>query len=424
VALLPAWRLAAADASERLRAGRAAAGAGPATERVRTMLLAVQVTVAVTLLVVTGLVSASLLRVLAADRGFETDRVVSASVSFQSSNYASEASRIALFDRMLDAVQALPGVRAATVASMLPLGGEGQVNFLVTDRAPAARSERPSANYRFVGPDYFRTLGVALVRGRAFTLADRRPDRPIPAVVSAPVAARLWPGEDPIGRQFRRGIEGEIGFEVVGVAADARLTSLERVPPLMVYVPYWWGIGTRAFTSLLVRTDGGPETLAPDLRRAIAGVDPQIALDAVQPLEARVDAATALRRYQVQLVAGFGVFALAIATLGVYAVTSYAVSRRRREMNIRAALGARRGEVLALIVRQSSLPIALGLAAGMAAAVAGGGLVRSLLYEVDARDPAVLSSSAAVVAFVALGAAMLAARRGTSIDPAAALREE
>jgi putative ABC transport system permease protein len=275
-----------------------------------------------------------------------------------------------------------------------------------------------------VAPDHFRTLGIPLVRGRSFSLADRTVDRATPAVVSAPVAALLWPNQDPIGRQFSRGIEGERGFEVVGVAADARLTSLERVAPLMVYVPYWWGVRTRAFTSLLIKGSVGPEALAPDLRRAIAGLDPEIAIDAIRPLDARVDAATALRRYQVQLFAGFGGFALAIATLGVYAVTSYTVSRRRREMNIRAALGARRAAVFGLILRQSSTPIALGVAAGAAAATAGGGLVRSLLYDVDARDPAILVSAAGLVAIVALGAAVAAARQGTAIDPAAALRED
>jgi hypothetical protein len=305
---------------------------------------------------------------------------------------------------------------------MLPMRGEGQVNFIVPAGAAGPPSEHPSANFRFIAPEYFEALEIAIERGRAFADDERRTDRPAPVVVSASVAERLWPAQDPLGKRFSRGIPGEQEFEVVGVATDARTTAIERTPPLMVYVPYWWG--TRTTTSLIVKTAVDPLALGSDLRRAVQIVDPEIAVGQVRTLQDLVDDAVAGRRYQAELFVVFGLVALFIATLGIYAVTSYSLSRRRREMNIRVALGANRNDVLGLVVRQTSLPLIAGLLGGIAGALAIGGSVASLLYEVRPRDPVVLTSVAALVAIVALAATMTAARRGLSLDPMAALRDE
>jgi ABC-type antimicrobial peptide transport system permease subunit len=236
------------------------------------------------------------------------------------------------------------------------------------------------------------------------------------------VATRLWPDENPLGQRFSRGIAGEQGFEVVGVAANAHTTSIERTPPLMVYVPYWWR--SRASTSLLVKTALAPTSVVADVRRVIQNIDPEIAIGEVRPLGEVVDAATAGRRYQTQLFAAFGVAALLIATLGVYAVTSYSLSRRKREMNIRVALGAGRSDVLRLVAQQAGRSIGIGVGLGLAGALAVGGTIRSLLYDVPARDPLVLAGVAATVGVVAIIATLVAARQGISIDPVAALRED
>jgi ABC-type lipoprotein release transport system permease subunit len=241
-------------------------------------------------------------------------------------------------------------------------------------------------------------------------------------VISASVAKRLWPGQEPLGKTFSRGLEGEPGFEVVGIAADARTTSLERTPPLMVYVPYWWQ--TRTNLSLLVKTQVDPLTLAPAIRRAVEQVDPEIAVGQALLLQDAVNAATAARRYQARLFVVFGVVALLIATLGVYAVTAYSLSKRRREMNIRVALGARTSEVIRLLMRQTSASVLPGVLAGIAGALALGGAISSLLYEVRPRDPIVLGTVAIGVGAAAVVAALVATRNGLSIDPAAALREE
>lgn len=422
VAILPVLHLVHRDPQAALRSGSSAAGQGPAGLRARTVLTAVQVALAVTLLTITALLGTSLLRVLDIDYGFSTDHVVSASIAMPAARYSDDRSRVDAFDRILGGVSALPGVVSASSTSLLPMRGEGQVNFVVADGTSVPRSEQPSANFRFVSPDYFAALQLPVQSGRMFLLAERGRGPLTPSVVSASLAARLWPEQDALGKVFSRGIEGEPGFEVVGVAADARTTSLERTPPLMVYVPYWWR--TRTSLSLLVKTSVEPLTLAPAIRRVVEQIDPEIAVGQVRLLQEAVNAAAAARRYQSRLFVVFGVVALLITTLGVYAVTAYSLSKRRREMNIRVALGAHTTDVVRLLMQQTSAAVLPGVVAGVGGALALGGAIASLLYEVRPRDPLVLGVVAIGVGVVAVLASLLATRNGLSIDPAAALREE
>jgi predicted permease len=422
VALVPAWRMAAGDVQAALRAKATAVASDRGSTRSHATLLALQVGLSVTLLVVTALLGTSLMRVLTVDRGFSAERVLATEVALPATRYAEEPVRRAAYDRLLAAVRALPGVEGATTTSMLPLRGQGQINFIAPEGNTLPRSALPSANFRFVAPEFFRTLGIVVRRGRSFGDAERDPNRPVPALVSEPTAERLWPGEHPIGKRFSRGIATERGFEVVGVVADARMTSLDHQPPLMVYLPYWWR--SRPATSLLIKTAVDPVSLLPDVRRVIREIDPEIAVGGARPLGQIVDASVAGRRYQVRLFVAFGLVALFIATVGVYAVTSYGVSRRRREMNIRVALGAQTPQVMALILRQAATPVIAGIVAGACGALAVGGIVSSLLFEVQARDPLIVATVVAIVGSVGLVTCGLTARRGLSLDPAAALRDE
>ncbi len=421
VAMLPVLHLDDRDPQSALRSGSSGSGAGRAGVRARAILTATQVALAVTLLTVTALLGTSLLRVLDIDYGFSTDHVLSVPIALPASRYADPPARIGAFDRILSGVKALPGVRSVSSTSLLPMRGEGQVNFVVAAGTNVPRPEQPSANFRFIAPEYFTALELPMPQGRMFSL-DERSGRLTPAVISASLAARLWPGQDALGKEFSRGIESEPGFEVIGIAADARTASLERPPPLMVYVPYWWQ--TRTTLALLVKTAVDPATLAPSIRRALEHIDPEIAMGQARPLQQAIDAATASRRYQARLFVVFGLVALLIATVGVYGVTAYSVSKRRREMNIRVALGAREGEVIRLLVKQSAYAVLPGVLAGLVGSLAIGGALASLLYEVQARDPMLLAGVAGSVGVVALAASLLAARGGLSLDPASALREE
>ena len=421
VSMLPAWRIAGGNVQAGLRAGGATTGDREGL-RTRAMLLALQVALSVTLLVVTALLSLSFGRLLRVDRGFDTERVLTVDVALPAARYAEEPARQATYDRILTAMHALPGVQSAATTSMLPLSGSGQVNFVAVSGNTQPIFTLPSANFRFVAPEYFRTLGIPIVRGRSFTDGERAPDRPAPALLSEPAAARLWPGQDPVGKRFSRGYPDEQGFEVVGVVADARLTSIERTPPLMVYAPYWWR--SRASASLLIKAQGDPAVLLPAVRRVVHEIDPEIALGDSRPLEQLVEISFAARRYQTTLFIAFAAAALLIAMMGVYSVTAYSVARRRREMNIRVALGAKASEVLGLIIRQTGGPLAAGAVAGAAGALAIGGLVASLLFEVPARDPLIVAAVVVLVGTAGLASCVLAARRELIIDPAQALRQD
>ena len=419
VALLPAWHVARGNVQATLRSG----GHGTTDRgglRVRATLLAVQVALSVTLLVVTGLFITSFVRVMSVHTGFSPEGVVAVEIAPVYSRYPDVAKRAALYDRIQERVIELPGVASASWASSLPLTGETWVDAIaeVGDTRPS--SQKPSANYRFVGPDYFRTLSMPLTRGRSIDARDRANAVP-PAVISARAAETLWPGGDPLGRTFTRG-DPSSRFLVVGVVADGHPTSLETESPLMVYVPYW--TMNEGKSVLMLRTGTDPAALAGQLRASIRSVDPEIAIVSIGPLQRVVDKAVATRRYQMWLFSAFGAVALLIATVGVYATTAYGVSRRRREMNLRVALGARASQVFGLVLRQGAVPIAAGVLAGSAAALAAGSLISGFLFQVRPTDPLVIATVVAVVSSVGVLAITTAAKQGLKIDPAAALRNE
>jgi predicted permease len=421
VGLLPAWRMGRGDVQATLRGG----GHGTTDRgglRTRSTLLGLQVALSVTLLIVTGLFVVSFVHLLGIDPGFSTDRVVTVEVAPIASRYPDAKARAALYDRVLDRARGLPGLTSLSWTSALPLTGETWVD--VVDRPDGVdvfrKQEPPAANYRFIGPEYFRVMSIPVLRGRGIEERDRN-DAVTPAVISARTATTLFKERDPIGHEFSRG-DPDQHFRVVGVVADGHMTRLDAASPLMVYVPYWFNNEGKSI--LIAHTTGDPRSVVAELRQAIRAVDPEIAIANVSPLRSVVDRSLAGRRYQMWLFVAFGLVALAIAAIGVYATTAYGVSRRRREMNIRVALGARVSQVFALVVRQSVLPVAVGVAVGCAGAIAMGAVTASLLFEVRARDPLVIASVVTLVGCVGLLAAASAAGQGLRIDPAAALREE
>ena len=420
VGLLPAWRLARAGDVQAILRGGGHGTTDRGGRRVRATLLAIQVAVSVTLLVVTGLLITSFVRVVSVDTGFSTARVFSAEIAPVFSRYSSDEARAALYDRILTHVKTLPGVVSAAWTSSIPLTGETWVDAIADPADSRPSSQKPSANYRFIGPEYFGTLSMPLLRGRSIDERDR--GRAVPAaVISARAAATVWPGEDPLGRMFTRG-DPSSRFEVVGVVSDGHPTSLETQSPLMVYVPYW--VMNEGKSVLMVRTANDTTRLTNELRQVIRSVDPEIAVVGITPLQTVVDKAVATRRYQMWLFTAFGGVALLIATVGVYATTAYGVSRRRREMNLRVALGARTSQVFALVVRQSAAPLVAGILIGSAGALAAGTAMASFLFQVRPNDPLIVTTVVALVGAVGLVACASAVRQGLRIDPAAALRND
>jgi putative ABC transport system permease protein len=421
VSLLPAWRIAGREVQTALRAGGHGA-TDRGGQRVRATLLGVQVALSVTLLVVTALLVTSFVRLLRIDPGFSADGVVAVEIAPLAARYPDTPERAALYDRILERIHQLPGVTSAAWTSLLPLSGETWVDVISREGEARPNFQRPSANYRFVAPDYFRTLSMTILRGRSIAEGDR-PAATIPVVISQRAASAVWPGEDAIGRTFLRADPSQPKkFEVVGIVADGRATALDSQSPLMVYVPYWFN--NEGKSVLVLHVAGDAAAAIGDVRRAVREVDPEIAIADALPLAQVVDKALAGRRYQVWLFVAFGIVALVIATIGVYATTAYAISRRRREMNIRVALGARASQVFGLVIRPSATALSAGLLGGCAGAVAVGTLVASLVFEGRARDPLVIAGVVALVGAVGLAACATAAAQGLRINPAAALRDD
>jgi putative ABC transport system permease protein len=242
------------------------------------------------------------------------------------------------------------------------------------------------------------------------------------ALVSAMAAERLWPGQDPVGKRMQMGGDKTPLMQVVGVVGDVRGISLDKSPTMTVYVPYWQRFNTEAL--LAVRTLLDPDAIAPDLRRALHRVDPELPVPAFRTMEEIVSVSTAERRFQTNLVMLFGVVAALLASLGIYGVVSYSVAQRTGELGIRMALGALPAGIRWLVLRQCFTPVAVGLACGLVAAGMAGRLLSSLLFGVSAVDPVTMGAVAVALTAIAAAAGYVPARRATRLDPVVALRED
>jgi putative ABC transport system permease protein len=420
--LMPAWRAARAEPQDALRAGGRSSTEGHHGLRVSELLVTAEVALSAALLVAAGLLVGSLSRILAIDQGFHPDNVVSVTLNLSSSKYPDEKKRAAFLDRLIPAVQALPGVRAAGTISALPLKGETWVDMITRDDDHRPVFERPVANYRSISPDYFAAMGIPVLRGRTFEPADR--DRNV-VIVSARTEARIWPGQNAIGKRIRRSNDAEPFSEVVGVVGDTR-AGMNGDQPLMVYKSYWTtsnSVGT-VNPSLVVRTVQDPRSTAATLRGVIWAIDSELPVPEMKTMREIINASVAQRRFQTMLLGGFALAALLLAVIGIYGVISYSVNRRRNEIGIRMALGAQSRDVRGMILRQAMRPVAIGLLIGLATALALGRLLGALLYEMRPTDPILLISVASALGLAAALACYVPARRATAVDPAIVLRYE
>lgn len=412
--ILPALRASAAAPFEVLKSGSRTATESRGGMRVRNVLVSVEVGLSALLLVTAGLLIASFVRLMSLDRGFSVERVIAADVSLPGAKYPKDAQRVAFFDRLLEKARSIPGVQSAAMISALPLQGETWIDTIAIENDPRPELEHPSANVRFIGADYFKTLDIPMRSGRDF--ADRDRGGAV-TIISAGLAERLWPKQNPLGRKLNHG--GGL-VEVVGITPDIRSTGLEDEPVNMLYVPYWQR--PQYSCSLMVRTGMDPSGLAGVLRRTVWDVDSEVPVPEVRTMRQVLDRSVAQRRFQMLLVLLFAAAALALAAFGTYGVVSFVVARRRAEMGIRMALGAGRGAILGMVLREGMTPVFAGLAAGAAGAFALGQYLSSLLFRVSPRDPLAFSVAAMVLLAVAAAACLVPARRATLVNPIEALR--
>jgi predicted permease len=371
------------------------------------------------LLIVAGLLLGSFVRLMRVDRGFEVQNILTAQLSPSGPRYDDDVKRKILYHDIAAKLASEPGVVSAGLISVLPLNGQLWADAISVPGDTRPVLERPIAAYRPVTPDYFRTMSIRLIAGR--TIAETDQPRKV-AIISQHTAEAVWPHQDPIGKQFRRGDPHEPLLEIIGVVADVRATTLQDAPGLMVYVPYWdrvpWSV------QIAARSAGDPVALAGAIRDAVWSVDSQLPASNIETMEQIQSKSLSERRFQIALLALFAGSALLLAALGIYGVLAFSVARRTNEIGIRMALGAQQSSIVSMVMRRGLVPVAFGLAVGVAGALALGKLLSGLLFAISPYDWRTILAVIALTTICALAACWLPARRATQVDPLVALRYE
>ena len=427
-AITPALQVTASDLNETLKEGGRSVAGGGSAHRLRSTLVVVEIALSLVLLTGAGLLAATVARLQGVDPGFDPHHVLAGRIALSGARYDTNAKTLSFFDQLLARVRALPGVRDAGLVTVLPLsGGNMMVALNLEGEAPPVAGGFAHAEaLDVVSPGYFRAVGMRLVAGRDFTPRDDSAATQV-MVVNESFARKYWPGQNPIGKRFTPSFStfGDTVpplRQVVGVVDDIRRGALDEPVRPAMYAPE----GQAAFGSLWIalRASGDPAALAGPLRRAVLDVDPDEAVSAVAPMEQVLERSLSHQRFNATLLGIFAVVALALSAVGIYGVMSSMVVQRRRELAVRMALGARREDVLRLVMRQGGRLTLLGVALGLAGALAITRLLAGLLYGVGATDPTTFIAVSLVLAAVALAASWLPARRATRVDPLLVLQGE
>ena len=422
--LAPAVHVARGARRQSLQEGDARGGTSRTATRTRRTLVTVELALSVVLLAGAGLALRSIARLRQVDPGFDRRNVLTASISLPGIRYGTNEKATAFHYQLRDRIAALPGVEAAGIASASPLGGGGFYlgrSMVAEGRDPIPANEL-SVNWNITTPGYFAALRIPILRGRDFTTRD---DTLSPAVmiVNETFAKRMFGAENPIGKRAMSSRDEKVEREIVGVVRDVKYFGASDSSRALVWVPYaqrnGWGLGT-----ITVRTRGNPTDVLAAVRREVKTMDGAIALANVTTMDAAMQRSMAGDSLLAVLLGAFAGLAVVLAAIGIFGVLSYAMAQRTRELGIRLALGAQRGDVLRLVARETAPMVASGLIVGFIAALGLTRFVRTMLYEIRPNDPATFGAVAVTLALVAVVAALVPARRATRIDPVIAIRSE
>jgi putative ABC transport system permease protein len=423
--LAPALHAVDANLMDALREGSPQAGSSRGRNRARAGLVVAEIALSLVLLVGAGLMVRSFLKLNDLRTTMRTENVLTGGMLLPIATFPTAESKVAFFGGLLADVRALPGVRSASLATSLPLGRANWIRPVEAEGAEHDPKLAPASGFQCVQPGYFDVFGLPLRKGRDFTAADRAGTRRV-AIASEAIAARLWPGKDPIGRRVR--FEGEpdsLGWAtVVGVAPDVVMGVEDRNQHAIgtMYVAH--NQDPAQYMNLVVHSDLGAATLSGRIREAMRARNPDISLNDVRTMDEHIAYSMWTHRFFVTLMVAFAVLALVIAAVGIYGVMAYSVSQRTHEIGIRMALGAAPEQVMRMVVGQAMRLTLIGCGIGLAAAYALTRTMATLLFEVSATDPPTFAGVSLILGLSAVTAAWLPARRATRVDPAVALRYE
>jgi putative ABC transport system permease protein len=415
--IAPSWHAAKTDLNEVLKqTTRASSGARP---RLRNGLAAAELALATILLIGAGLLGQSLLRLQHVSLGFQPDRLLTFQVSLPRTKYPVEQSTV-FYRTLLESLRAIPGVRAAGASSGIPFGNGAytQTPIATTGPSPLPPETAIPTAWRVVTPGFFQAMRIPLLRGRDFADADAPAGAPLVVIVSQATATKFWGDADPLGHSLHR--QGDLArqYTVVGVVGDVRQAALSQETPAI----YYPSIGLVGSMGVVVRSDPPPTSLLPTVRQKLHDLDPGLPMSSVRTMDEWVSNNAAQPRLNAILLGIFACVAMVIAAIGIYGVLAYSVNQRTREIGLRMALGAPRGQVLRLIVGEGMTVGAIGIGVGVAGALALSRVLATLVFDVPVRDPLTYAAVAAMLAIVALAACVIPARKASRVDPMVALR--
>ncbi|MGE0129992.1 MAG: ABC transporter permease [Blastocatellales bacterium] len=425
--LAPALQVSRPNLTEALKEGGRGGAGGESRGRLRGALVIGEIALSLVLLTGAGLMIKSFYRLTSVDPGFQPDKALTMRMQLSGEKYGDPVKRREFYDRMLQQAQSLPGVQSAGVITQLPLTTQGlHFSFSLEGQPPMPAANLPQAAFRVISRDYFRAIGIPLLRGRSFTPQDTA-DAQAVVVINRTMAERFWPTQEALGKRFKVGAsDGQNPWMVVvGVVGDVRQSSLDQALKPEMYVSH---LQDRRFFAmprdLVVRTTGDPISMAAAVRAEIWKLDKDLPLFRVRTMEQILSESVAAQRFNMLLLTVFAALALLLAAIGIYGLMSYATAQRTHEIGIRLALGARASDVLRLVMRQGVILTISGVAVGLAGAFALTRVMTGLLFGVSATDPLIFTLIASLLTLVALLACYLPARRAAKVDPMVALRYE
>jgi putative ABC transport system permease protein len=418
---LPALRASQTELTEALKEGSRSLSGGVGSQRTRATLVVSQVALTVVLLTGAGLLLKSFVRLQRTPLGFRPERLLTARIALPRSTYSTPQQRLSFADRLLEEVRKQPGLSEAALTSSLPFTIGNPSYVVLMNGQEDVRPGMPAASFRSVSPDYFRVMGIPLLKGREFSSADLE-RAPMVTVINEAMARRLWPNADPIGQRIKETSNERAWREIVGIVGSVRHRARGEEPRPEMFVP--WSQSPAPRLNLAVRTQAEPASFGAALRRAVTAADAELPIFELRTMEERLYDSVAQPRFRTTLLGVFAALALAMAVVGLYAVLANAVAQRQREIGVRMALGAQQRDVLSLVVGQGMWLTLLGVGIGLTAALALSRVLRTLLFEVSPTDPMTFAAIPLILVSAALLACWLPAKRAAKVDPMVALRYE